>query len=52
MSTSRTSAQPVAAVSSAAMLIQQLHALEKHDTDTHAGEYFHGQPADPWAPRY
>ena len=52
MSTSRTSTQPVpvASLNWAATLIQQLHALEKHDTDNHASEYFHAQPDDPWAP--
>lgn len=52
MSTSRTSTQPlpVASVSWAATLIQQLHALENHDTDDHASKYFHAQPDDPWAP--
>jgi hypothetical protein len=54
MSTSRASSQPtpVAAPShGAAALIQQLHALEAHDTDDHAGEYFHAQSDDdPWAP--
>lgn len=52
MSTSRTSTQPlpVASVNVAAALIQQLHALEKHDTDDHASEYFQAQPDDRWAP--
>ena len=50
MSTSRTSPPPVASSSWAATLIQQLHALEKHDTDKHASEYFQAQPDDPWAP--
>lgn len=32
----------------ASQVIQQLHAIEEHDTDTHASEYFHAQPDDPW----
>ncbi len=52
MSTSRSSAQPlpVASLNWAATLIQQLHELEKHDTDRHASTYFQAPPDDPWAP--
>ena len=52
MSSSRASAQhlPGASLNRAAALIQQLHELEKHDTEHHASECFHAQPDDPWAP--
>jgi hypothetical protein len=53
MSTSRASTTPPLPVVSsigAASLIQQLHALEDHDTDDHANEYFHPQTDDRWDP--
>ncbi len=52
MSTPRTVTHPlpVASVDRAATLIQQLHALEKHDTDHHASEYFQAHPDEPWGP--
>lgn len=52
ISTSHTSTQPLPVASSnrAETLIQQLQALETHDTERHASEYFRPQPDDPWAP--
>lgn len=45
----RTQPLPVASLNGAATLIDQLHALEQHDTDDHASEYFRAPPDDPWA---
>jgi hypothetical protein len=52
MNTSRASTEPLppGSVRSAETLIEQLHALEEHDTDHHASEYFREQPDDSWAP--
>lgn len=40
-------ALPVDSLNWPASLIQQLHELEKQDTDKHANEYFHPQSDDP-----